>query len=81
MWISRAQDSWQTLHIQNTNAENTIMDNNPLVRYLQTDFSISQDDANTLAALLQLERSFGEKLKNSDILYIKLKTLGFISYQ
>ena len=80
MWISRAHDSGITADIPINKFENTDGDTSSLVTFLKKEFSVSQDEANIMAVILQLERKFGETLKPSDIIYIKLRTLDWLSY-
>ena len=81
MWISRLQDSGKTVGMYSEKFEKSDIDNNTLISFLQKDLLVSPEDASILAAILQLERQFGRDLKPSDILYIKLKTLGWIYHE
>ena len=81
MWISRAHDSGTTADIPSNQFENTGSDTSSLVTFLKKEFSVSQDEASLMAVILKLERTFGETLKPSDIIYIKLRTLDWLSYE
>ena len=79
--FSRAHDSGTTADIPSNQFENTDSDTSSLVTFLKKEFSVSQDEASLMAVILKLERTFGETLKPSDIIYIKLRTLDWLSYE
>lgn len=81
MWISREEDFGKRIETSDIEMKESGMENKSLVTFLQNDLFVSSEDADILAFILQLERKFESDLKPSDMLYIKLKTLGLISYE